>query len=160
MLQVRLNNIGEMCDHTLNDRDAVVGSKNKIVITNDKGRLSKDEIERMVQDAEKYKVEDEEHKKRIDAKNSLENYAFNMRNTVRDEKVLPRYLAADPVGIRHCSSVLLLPAGIKSETYLTFFWSLFPCFLLIFCQKHVQNFAKGLVHEKELLVTGWWKAVK
>lgn len=63
------------------------GSKNKIVITNDKGRLSKDEIERMVQEAEKYKVEDEEHKKRIDAKNSLENYAFNMRNTIRDEKV-------------------------------------------------------------------------
>lgn len=63
------------------------GSKNKIVISNDKGRLSKDEIERMVQEAEKYKVEDEEHKKRIDAKNSLENYAFNMRNTVRDDKV-------------------------------------------------------------------------
>lgn len=61
--------------------------KNKIVITNDKGRLSKDEIERMVQEAEKYKVEDEEHKKRIEAKNSLENYAFNMRNTIRDDKV-------------------------------------------------------------------------
>ena len=41
----------------------------------------------MVQEAEKYKVEDEEHKKRIDAKNSLENYAFNMRNTIRDDKV-------------------------------------------------------------------------
>ena len=63
------------------------GTKNKIVITNDKGRLSKDEIERMVQEAEKYKAEDEEHKKRIEAKNSLENYAFNMRNTIRDEKV-------------------------------------------------------------------------
>lgn len=43
----------------------------------------------MVQEAEKYKVEDEEHKKRIDAKNSLENYAFNMRNTIRDDKVCP-----------------------------------------------------------------------
>ena len=43
----------------------------------------------MVQEAEKYKGEDEEHKKRIDAKNSLENYAFNMRNTIRDEKVPP-----------------------------------------------------------------------
>ena len=41
----------------------------------------------MVQEAEKYKAEDEEHKKRIDSKNSLENYAFNMRNTIRDEKV-------------------------------------------------------------------------
>lgn len=63
------------------------GTKNKITITNDKGRLSKDEIERMVQEAEKYKSEDEAHKERIDAKNALENYAFNMRNTIRDEKV-------------------------------------------------------------------------
>ena len=71
------------------------GTKNKIVITNDKGRLSKDEIERMVQEAEKYKAEDEEHKKRIEAKNSLENYAFNMRNTIRDEKVsLPAVVCA------------------------------------------------------------------
>ena len=63
------------------------GNKNKITITNDKGRLSKDEIERMVQEAEKYKAEDEQHKKKIEAKNSLENYAFNMRNTIRDDKV-------------------------------------------------------------------------
>ena len=64
------------------------GQKNKITITNDKGRLSKEEIERMVQEAEKYKAEDEEARKRIDAKNALENYAFNMRNTIKDEKVL------------------------------------------------------------------------
>lgn len=63
------------------------GIKNKITITNDKGRLNKDDIERMVQEAEKYKSEDEEHKKKIEAKNGLENYAFNMRNTIRDEKV-------------------------------------------------------------------------
>jgi L1 cell adhesion molecule like protein len=63
------------------------GQKNKITITNDKGRLSKEEIERMVQEAEKYKAEDEEARKRIDAKNALENYAFNMRNTIKDEKV-------------------------------------------------------------------------
>lgn len=41
----------------------------------------------MVQEAEKYKAEDEEARKRIDAKNALENYAFNMRNTIKDEKV-------------------------------------------------------------------------
>ena len=70
----------------------IAGNKNKITITNDKGRLSKDEIERMVQEAEKYKSEDEAHKERIEAKNSLENYAFNMRNTIRDEKVRFRFL--------------------------------------------------------------------
>merc|ERR1712072_364289 len=67
--------------------DKSTGQKNKITITNDKGRLSKEDIERMVQEAEKYKSEDEEHKKKVDAKNSLENYAYNMRNSMNDENV-------------------------------------------------------------------------
>ncbi|GFS37892.1 heat shock protein 70 (Hsp 70) family protein [Actinidia rufa] len=67
--------------------DKTTGQKNKITITNDKGRLSKDEIEKMVQEAEKYKAEDEDHKKKVEAKNALENYAYNMRNTVKDEKI-------------------------------------------------------------------------
>jgi len=67
--------------------DKTTGQKNKITITNDKGRLSKEEIERMVQEAEKYKAEDEDHKKKVDAKNALENYAYNMRNTIQDDKV-------------------------------------------------------------------------
>lgn len=75
--------------------DKTAGVKNKITITNDKGRLSKDDIEKMVQDAEKYKAEDEEVKKKIDAKNGLENYAYNMRNTVRDEKFAGKLDPAD-----------------------------------------------------------------
>jgi L1 cell adhesion molecule like protein len=67
--------------------DKTSGNKNNITITNDKGRLSKEEIERMVQEAEKYKEEDEAHKKKVEAKNSLENYTYNMRNTIRDDKV-------------------------------------------------------------------------
>lgn len=66
--------------------DKTAGVKNKITITNDKGRLSKEEIEKMVRDAEKYKAEDEQVKKKVEAKNSLENYAYNMKNTVKDEK--------------------------------------------------------------------------
>ncbi|TOF74233.1 hypothetical protein CGJ15_27235, partial [Vibrio parahaemolyticus] len=50
--------------------DKSTGKENKITITNDKGRLSKEEIERMVQDAEKYKAEDEKQRDRISAKNS------------------------------------------------------------------------------------------
>merc|ERR1711907_469172 len=65
--------------------DKSTGQKNKITITNDKGRLSKGEIERMVAEAEKYKSEDEEHKKKVEAKNGLENYAYSMRNTISDE---------------------------------------------------------------------------
>lgn len=67
--------------------DKTAGVKNKITITNDKGRLSKEEIEKMVKDAEKYKAEDEEVKKKVEAKNSVENYAYNMRNTIKDEKI-------------------------------------------------------------------------
>ncbi|RCV45412.1 hypothetical protein SEVIR_9G455800v4 [Setaria viridis] len=75
--------------------DKTTGQKNKITITNDKGRLSKEEIEKMVQEAEKYKAEDEEHKKKVDAKNSLENYAYNMRNTIRDDKIASKLPEAD-----------------------------------------------------------------
>jgi heat shock protein 1/8 len=63
------------------------GRENKITITNDKGRLSKEEIERMVNDAEKYKNEDETQRDRISAKNALESYAFNMKSTCEDEKL-------------------------------------------------------------------------
>lgn len=75
--------------------DKTAGVKNKITITNDKGRLSKEEIEKMVHDAEKYKAEDEEVKKKVDAKNALENYAYNMRNTIRDEKFAGKLDPAD-----------------------------------------------------------------
>eukprot|EP00698_Gefionella_okellyi_P012992 TRINITY_DN352_c0_g2_i6.p1 TRINITY_DN352_c0_g2~~TRINITY_DN352_c0_g2_i6.p1 ORF type:complete len:667 (+),score=192.54 TRINITY_DN352_c0_g2_i6:58-2001(+) len=66
--------------------DKGTGQKNKITITNDKGRLSKADIERMVADAEKYAKEDEEARGRIEAKNSLENFVYNMRNTIKEEK--------------------------------------------------------------------------
>merc|ERR1711916_385913 len=56
------------------------GKENKITITNDKGRLSEDEIERMVAEAEQYAAEDEANKQKIEAKNALENYAYSMRN--------------------------------------------------------------------------------
>jgi len=67
--------------------DKSTGKQNKITITNDKGRLSKEEIERMVNDAEKFKVDDEKQKERISAKNGLESYCFNMKTTIEDEKV-------------------------------------------------------------------------
>eukprot|EP01111_Echinosteliopsis_oligospora_P011136 TRINITY_DN35_c0_g1_i3.p1 TRINITY_DN35_c0_g1~~TRINITY_DN35_c0_g1_i3.p1 ORF type:complete len:658 (-),score=189.76 TRINITY_DN35_c0_g1_i3:173-2146(-) len=67
--------------------DKTTGNKNKITITNDKGRLSKDQIERMVKEAESYKKQDEEAKDKVESKNKLENYAYSVRNTTRDEKL-------------------------------------------------------------------------
>lgn len=63
------------------------GKENKITITNDKGRLSQADIDRMVSEAEKYKQQDEANKVRIEAKNGLENYAYNLRNSLNDEKL-------------------------------------------------------------------------
>lgn len=63
------------------------GKSNKITITNDKGRLSKDDIERMVQEAEKHAEEDKLRMERVEAKNQLESYLYNSRNAIREEKV-------------------------------------------------------------------------
>jgi len=62
--------------------DKSTGKQNKITITNDKGRLSKEDIENMVRDAEKYKDEDERQRQKISAKNALEAYAFSIKQTL------------------------------------------------------------------------------
>ena len=62
------------------------GKSNKITITNDKGRLSKEDIERMVKEAEKFKDEDEQNKKKLEAKNEFENYVYNTRNSLKEAK--------------------------------------------------------------------------
>ena len=74
--------------------DKTTGKSNRITITNDKGRLSKDEVERMIGKAEKYKAEDEAVSARISAKNGLESYAYNLRNSIKDEKT-DKFDAAD-----------------------------------------------------------------
>merc|ERR1711981_430611 len=80
------------------------GKENKITITNDKGRLSKDEIEKMVSDAEKYKAEDEAVANRITAKNGLENYCFQMKNTLDDEKLKTHFPDEDKTVIQDTSA--------------------------------------------------------
>jgi heat shock 70kDa protein 1/2/6/8 len=62
------------------------GNKKNITITNEKGRLTKDEIDQMLADAEKFKEEDKQNAERIEARNSLESYLYNLRNTVVESK--------------------------------------------------------------------------
>jgi len=76
-------NISALCKAT--------GKTEKITITNNKGRLSKEDIERLVKEAEKYKNEDELIKKKIEAKNGLENYTYSIRNTLNDEKLKDKF---------------------------------------------------------------------
>lgn len=75
--------------------DKTTGKSSRITITNDKGRLSKEEIERMVSEAEKYKKEDEDAAARIQSKNGLESYAYNLRNSTQDEKLASKFEADD-----------------------------------------------------------------
>lgn len=68
--------------------DKGTGKAESITITNDKGRLSQEEIDRMVAEAEEFAEEDKAIKAKIEARNSLENYAFSLKNQVNDESGL------------------------------------------------------------------------
>merc|ERR1712100_920907 len=71
------------------------GKEQKITITNDKGRMSAEEIDRLVAEAERYKAEDDANRARVEAKNALENYAFSVKNSLNDEKVSAAIEASD-----------------------------------------------------------------
>lgn len=113
--------------------DKSTGKENKITITNDKGnykkhfvkfdvlqplflslnsllppgRLSKEDIERMVQEAEKYKAQDDVQREKVSAKNGLESYAFNMKSTVEDEKLKDKISEEDKKKIlEKCNEVI------------------------------------------------------
>lgn len=66
--------------------DKGTGKAEKITITAEKGRLSEEEIERMVREAEQFAEEDKKVKERIDAKNGLESYLYNLKNTLEDDE--------------------------------------------------------------------------
>ena len=66
--------------------DKGTGKSEKITITADKGRLSDEEIERMVQEAEQYANEDKEAREKVEKRNGLEGYAYQLKNTVNDKE--------------------------------------------------------------------------
>ena len=66
--------------------DKGTGKTEKITITNDKGRLSQEDIERMVQEAEEFQEEDKKVRDKIEARNALENYVYSMKNTLGDSE--------------------------------------------------------------------------
>eukprot|EP01125_Pyxidicula_operculata_P008454 TRINITY_DN2834_c0_g2_i2.p1 TRINITY_DN2834_c0_g2~~TRINITY_DN2834_c0_g2_i2.p1 ORF type:complete len:650 (-),score=170.55 TRINITY_DN2834_c0_g2_i2:29-1978(-) len=67
--------------------DKTTGKSQKITITNDKGRLSQEQIDKMVNEAEKYKKDDERARKCVESRNQLENYAYQIRTSIRDDNV-------------------------------------------------------------------------
>ncbi|XP_041916070.1 endoplasmic reticulum chaperone BiP-like [Alosa sapidissima] len=75
--------------------DKGTGNKNKITITNDQNRLSKEDIDQMVKDAELFADEDKKLKERIDARNELESYAYSLKNEVGNKEKLGGKLSDD-----------------------------------------------------------------
>nr|ANA96232.1 heat shock protein [Tyrophagus putrescentiae] len=75
--------------------DKGTGNKEKIVITNDHNRLSPEDIERMIKDAEKFSDEDKKVKEKVEAKNELESYAYSLKNQIGDKEKLGGKLSDD-----------------------------------------------------------------
>eukprot|EP00929_Paragymnodinium_shiwhaense_P022182 TRINITY_DN1423_c0_g1_i4.p1 TRINITY_DN1423_c0_g1~~TRINITY_DN1423_c0_g1_i4.p1 ORF type:complete len:637 (+),score=189.85 TRINITY_DN1423_c0_g1_i4:46-1956(+) len=75
--------------------DKGTGKSNTITITNEKGRLSQPEIDRMVQEAERFRADDDANRSKVEARNGLENYCFTMRNTLQDEKLKEKFSTED-----------------------------------------------------------------
>jgi L1 cell adhesion molecule like protein len=76
-------------------QDKSTGKSSQITITNEKGRLSQAEIDRMVEAAEKFKAEDEANKQRVEAKNGLENYCYTLRNSMQEEALKDKFTESD-----------------------------------------------------------------
>jgi L1 cell adhesion molecule like protein len=93
------------------------GKENKITITNDKGRLSQEEIERMVAEAEKYKAEDDANKNRIEAKNGLENYCYSLKTSISSPEVEGKIPADDKTKLEGAIDETLswLEANLSAE---------------------------------------------
>jgi len=71
------------------------GKSEKITIQNESNKLSKEQIEKMISDAEKFKAEDEEAQKKVEAKNNLENYVYNIKSSVLNEPKMKSALGSD-----------------------------------------------------------------
>ena len=93
--------------------DKGTGKSESITITNDKGRLSNEEIERMVAEAEKYADEDKATRERIEARNGLENYAFSLKNQANDDEGLGGKIDEDD---KETVSLPMLPATNERPT--------------------------------------------
>jgi len=83
----------------VNATDKSSGKTQKITITNNKGRLSKEDIEKLVKEAEQFKAEDDLLRKKIDAKNGLENYTYSIRNSLKDEKLKDKFEESEKTSV-------------------------------------------------------------
>jgi L1 cell adhesion molecule like protein len=87
--------------------DKATGKKNKITITNDSGRLSKADIDRMISDAEKFADDDKKHSERVHAKTSFESYLYSLKTSLKEEKLVASTTVAERDAVeKACASGL------------------------------------------------------
>ncbi|KAJ4818636.1 Heat shock 70 kDa protein [Rhynchospora pubera] len=105
-------------------QDVGTGQQSKITVTTE-GQLSKEQIEKMMKDAETFRAEDLEYKRKVNARNALEKYAYNMRNTIRSSKVAPKLTTANKTVIDDATMQAInwvennpLPDPVNSEAKL------------------------------------------
>jgi len=96
------------------------GKNNKITITNDKGRLSKEEIEKLVKEAEKFKDEDEKVRQRVEAKNTMEQMCYQYRQSLSEEKFKDKFTEEEKTKVNEATDAALKwlndsPASTKEE---------------------------------------------
>ena len=75
--------------------DVANGNQKQITITNDKGRLSPDEINEMVAEAERFKNEDDQARQKVEAKNALQSYAYNVKSSLSDVTLSEKFESED-----------------------------------------------------------------
>merc|ERR1712070_1083566 len=95
--------------------DKATGKENKITISNDRARLSKADIEQMVNDAEKFKAEDDAMRAKVDAKNGLESYCFQVKNTLNETQLRDKFSEEDKATITAASDEGLQWLAANSE---------------------------------------------
>jgi len=91
----------------VNALDKTTGKSEKITITNDKGRLTPEEIERMVKEAERFASDDAAAKDRVEAKNGLEQYAFTLKQTLMEENLKDKFSPEDKKAVEDAAAATL-----------------------------------------------------
>lgn len=84
----------------INATDKATSKSEQITISNNKGRLSKEEIEKLIKEAERFKDQDEKMRKKVEAKNSLESYCVSVKHTLDDDKIKDKIDATDKESIK------------------------------------------------------------
>ena len=101
----------------VSDVEKSTGKDNNITITNDKGRLSQEDIERMVSEAEKFKAEDDANRNHIESKNGLDNYCYSLKSLISSDDVKDKIPAEDKYALEKATedAISWLDANKKSE---------------------------------------------